>query len=53
MWWGVAFTVAAVACIVLWVLMNVNQSGRRGPHGDKRNAPPVSGSGGDGWKSRP
>ena len=39
--------------MVLWVLMNVNQSGRRRPHGDKRDAPPVSGSGGDGWKSGP
>ena len=53
MWWGVGFTVAAVVCTVLWVLMNSSPSGRRRPHGDKRQAPPVSGSGGDGWKSRP
>ncbi len=53
MWWGVGFTVAAMACTVVWVLMNSSPAGRRRPHGDKRQAPPVSGSGGDGWKSRP
>jgi len=45
MWWGVAFTVAAVACTVLWIVLNVHTSGGRRPHGDKRPPPPpVSGS---------
>ena len=53
MWWGIAFTLAAVVCAVLWVALNVTMSGGRRRHGDKRQAPPVSGTGGDGWKFRP
>ncbi len=53
MWWGVAFTLAAIGCIVWWVVLNVSTSGGRRPHGDKRQAPPITGSEGDGWKSRP
>lgn len=53
MWWGVAFTVAALASVVAWAWLNMNSSGGRLRHGDKRQTPPITGSGGDGWKSRP
>jgi hypothetical protein len=53
MLWGVIFVVAVVACLVAWAWLELNGSGGRRPHGDRRQEPPISGSGGDGWKSRP
>jgi hypothetical protein len=51
MWFGIIFTVVALVLIVA-ALLNGNNSGSRRRYGDKRQAPPISGSG-DGYKWKP
>jgi hypothetical protein len=52
MWFGIIFTVVALVLAIVASLMNTNNPGSRRRYGDKRQAPPISGSG-DSLKWKP